>query len=631
MNERASAASQTSARLALGDCTLDLGAGELITGQGELVALRRQALDLLLVLGRRAEHVVTKNELMSVVWPDVVVGEGSLTQAIFEVRRALGDDQHRLVRTVARRGYMLVPNERQRPAEPEPLSEHDMAPPHDSLLQADREALAEQPLPDGQRADPEPKAPWGAQDTAASAVGRLPGERVDSSAASRMLRHRAALLGAIVLAVLLAVGAGLALRNGATPWQSPADLARVPLPSEVPALSIIVLPLSLDNEGPGNEWLADALHGDLVTTVARLHNSLVIARDTAATYKGRTVDPRQVAREMGVRHVVRGSLRQEGTGVHLNLALIDGDSGVQRWADTFAIERAQLAQAVGDFAVAIERTLTPALYRMTAERRSAMSPTQVTADDLAVQGYALWYRGVTRENVLAARALFERALTLDPNAVRAWQGIQFTTANQLLNNWTDDRAATLRRSDDAMANLERVDPDGSQTYSAKAFKAFSQRDFPAMLRITTEWTERYRLPLAFGAYGGALTYNGRFDEAVSMLERALRLGPRDPFRAEWQYRLALAHFGARRYELARDWSQSAANTNAKVLWPPLHAAALQRLGRHEEARQAFDEHMRRHPGFTSATIAGRIPGDQTTNSELRARVLASLRELGMPQ
>jgi tetratricopeptide (TPR) repeat protein len=118
---------------------------------------------------------------------------------------------------------------------------------------------------------------------------------------------------------------------------------------------------------------------------------------------------------------------------------------------------------------------------------------------------------------------------------------------------------------------------------------------------------------------------------VSMLERALRLGPRDPFRAEWQYRLALAHFGAGRYELAREWSQSAANTNAKVLWPPLHAASLQRLGRHEEARQAFDEHMRRHPGFTSAHVTLRVPGDQATNVEMRDRVLASLRELGMRQ
>jgi adenylate cyclase len=582
-------AAQPPARLQLGACVLDLAAGELFTAQGELAGLRRQALDVLLVLGRRARQVVGKDELMGQVWPDVVVGEGSLTQAVADVRRVLGDEQHRLVRTVARRGYMLVPDE---------------AP-----------AAAARPAA-------------GTGEPAAAAEPVPPA--LPASRGLRGLRGlRLGLVAAAVLAVAVAAGSWFAGRPGTPAWQSPADLARVPLPSDVPALSIVVLPLALENEGTGNEWLADALHGDLVTTVARLHGSLVVARDTAATYKGTRVDPRQVARELGVRHVVRGSLRQEGSGIHLNLALIDGDRGVQRWAETFAIERAQLAQAVGDFAVAVERSLSPALYRTTAERRAALSPTEVTADDLAMQGYAMWARGVTRENVLAGRELFERALVLDPDSVRAWQGIQFTTANQLLNGWTDDVAATVRRADDGLANLLRVDPDGSHTYAAKTFKLFRQRDFPAMLRVTTEWTERYRLPLAFGAHGPALVLNGRFDEGVPMLERALRLGPRDPFRAEWQYRLALAHFGAGRYELARDWSQTAAQTNPKLVWPPLHAASLQRLGRHAEARQAFDEHLRRHPGFTAAVVRSRLPSEEARNVEMRNRLLASLRELGL--
>jgi len=106
----------------------------------------------------------------------------------------------------------------------------------------------------------------------------------------------------------------------------------------------------------------------------------------------------------------------------------------------------------------------------------------------------------------------------------------------------------------------------------------------------------------------------------------LRLGPRDPFRAEWQYRLALAHFGAGRYELARDWSQTAANTNASLLWPPLHAAALLRLGQREAAQQAFDEHMRRHPAFVTAHATRRIPGSEADDSAgvLRTRLVASL-------
>ena len=267
MNGPTSPEEMAANRLSLGEFVLDLVAGELYTAGGQLAGLRKQALDVLLALGRRAGEVVSKDELMQLVWPNVVVGEGSLTQAIADIRRVLGDSGHRAIRNVARRGYMLVPDE------PPP---------------APGEAA---PMPAA--GSPDPPA-------AAVAFGAL------------RPRQQAALLGALVLAVLLAIGAWLAWRSTLTSWRSPADLARAPLPREVPPLSIIVLPLALEGEATDAEWLADALHGDLVIAVAQLQNSLVIARDTASTYKGKAVDPRQVAREMGVRHVVRGSLRQEG-------------------------------------------------------------------------------------------------------------------------------------------------------------------------------------------------------------------------------------------------------------------------------------------------------------------------------
>ena len=110
MNELSASAQTAVDRLPLGGFVLDLAAGELLSADRQPAGLRRQALELLLVLGRRAGQVVGKDELMDLVWPDVVVGEGSLTQAIADVRRALGDTEHRLVRNVARRGYMLVPD-----------------------------------------------------------------------------------------------------------------------------------------------------------------------------------------------------------------------------------------------------------------------------------------------------------------------------------------------------------------------------------------------------------------------------------------------------------------------------------------------------------------------------------------
>lgn len=200
----------------------------------------------------------------------------------------------------------------------------------------------------------------------------------------------------------------------------------------------------------------------------------------------------------------------------------------------------------------------------------------------------------------------------------------------MFNNWAADLPAELRRHEEATSNLERLDRDGTYTFSAKAFQVVMKRDFQALLRLTTEWTGRYRLPTSLTAHGAALNFHASSDEAVPVLELALRLGPRDPFRAEPQYRLALAHFGAGRYELAREWSQTAALTNPALPWPPVHAAALQRMGRHDEARKAFAEHMRRHPGFTEAQVTFRLPGQEPGFVEARQRLVGSLHELGLP-
>ncbi|MDF2465810.1 MAG: hypothetical protein K0Q43_4045 [Ramlibacter sp.] len=223
-------------RLPLGDFVLDLAAGELFTARGQLAGLRKQALDVLLALGRRPGQVVSKDDLIQLVWPNVVVSEGSLTQAIADIRRVLGDGEHLVVRNVARRGYMLVPD--------------DLAPTPD------------EPLPTAAPSDP-------------SATTGLLG---------RFRLRRAALLSAVALAVLLAAGGWLAWRGTGPSWQSPADLARTPLPRELPPLSIIVLPLAVEGEVADAEWLADALHGDIVIAIAQMHDSLVeLARDWSQT------------------------------------------------------------------------------------------------------------------------------------------------------------------------------------------------------------------------------------------------------------------------------------------------------------------------------------------------------------
>lgn len=397
----------------------------------------------------------------------------------------------------------------------------------------------------------------------------------------------------------------------------------------VEAMSIVVLPLAIEGDATEIEWFADALLGDLVNEVATLPGSFVIARDTANTYKGKSADPRDVARELQVRYVVRGSVRREGSVIRLNLALIDGQSGRQRWTETFKVERAQLGQALDEFVIALGRHLSIEVQKSAGDRSAALSPSEISADDLAMRAYGIWFRGLNRENLLQGLALLEQAVARNPDSTRAWGGLVFMNLNGVINGWLPDRTAALRRIDEAAVQLDRLEPDGFFGYQAKVVQSFFRRDFPGMLRLCEAWARQHRNPSAVGGYGMALMFNGRPEEGIAQFERALRLSPRDVVRAEWQYRLALAHFILAQYEQARDWGQTAQHSNPGLPWPPVHAAALAKMGQQAEARQVFEEFMKRNPGYNVERLVQRLPATDPRFVEGRARLVAGLRELGL--
>ena len=499
--------------LPLGDFRLDLAAGELRGPDGALAPLRRQALAVLLMLGREAGSVVGKDRLMAAVWPGVVVGEGSLTQAVADIRRLLGEPGHQLVRNVARRGY---------------------------LLQA-----------------------------------------------------------------------------------GPAPQMGMPA-AEAPALSIAVMPLQPEGMPADERWLADALHGELITEVSRLIGSLVIARDTMVGYAGRTVDPRTVARELGVRHVVRGSLRPEGARVRLNLALVDGASGAQCWADIFVAERQRLPLALGEFAVQVERALQGELYRAAVRRPGPALQPPSDAEGLAMRAYALWYRGCRREHVLEALPLLQQAVARDADCARAWAGLAFMRGVAWAQGWAGMLPQVRAQVDEAVAQLDRLDRDGHYTDQAKFLALFLRGQEQAMRVQAEAWCERHARPTAFGSLGAVQLMQGEFDAAVESLQRALRLSPRDPMRADWQHRLAMAHLAAGRMQPAHDWSQRAEGSSPGLAWPPIRAAALALQGRLDEARVACATAGPKPMTEWSGAIDRLLPGNGTRWRRARARLEQAL-------
>ena len=585
-----SAWNEAANRLELSGFVLDLNRGELLTPEDQLAGLRKQALDVLLVLGARAGQVVSKDELMSRVWPDVVVGEGSLVQAIGDIRRVLGDTGHRLIRNVARRGYMLVPE----------------GPSTSQTVAVDPINVS---LDSGQMIAPP-----------------MPPERVAPAAAPTRNNW---LVAVAILAAVGIVGATVMFSRSDQRLENIPAVLKGPLARDIPLASLVLLPFAVEGASGESAWSADALLNDLTNEVARIPAIKVVANATASTYKGKAVDPRQLARELRVRYVLRGSLRPQTDAILLNLELIDGETGLQRWSELYVVERARISEVRDEFVVRVGRFVHIEVIKAAGDYVATLPPEEVSADDLAMQGFGLLHRAYTRENLNEALPLFERAVIKNADSIRAWGGVMITNYLAASNDWVPDRSASLHRVDVASEHLQRLDPNGYFAYQAKVCQAFVRKDWPTMLRVSEELAQRHPNPVAFAGYAQALALNGRPAEAVAPLELALRLSPRDALRAEWQYRLALAHFMLKQYEQARDWGHAAQINNPDLLWPPIHAAALVRLGSNTEAKGVLDNFLLRHSNYDTSHIAKRIDGADQRLLESRERLIASLREIGM--
>ena len=192
-----------------------------------------------------------------------------------------------------------------------------------------------------------------------------------------------------------------------------------PPPASPPLLSIVVLPLANLSDHAAQDYFADAITDDLTTDLSRIAESFVIARNSAFTYKGKSVDTKQISRDLGVRYIVQGSVRQTGEHVRVNVQLIEAANGAQLWAERFETTRSDLDEAQEEIVSRLAHTLNRELVVAEfghIERQQKLHP---DARDLIMRGWAWWHRPTTTPARQEARRAFEQALAMEPDSIRS--------------------------------------------------------------------------------------------------------------------------------------------------------------------------------------------------------------------
>ena len=191
-----------------------------------------------------------------------------------------------------------------------------------------------------------------------------------------------------------------------------------PAPAQAARLSIVVLPFANLSGDPSQDYFADGITDDLTTDLSRIRNSFVIARNTAFTYKGKSIDAKEIGKELGVRYVLEGSVRRDQNRVRVNAQLIDADSGAHLWADHFDTARADLLQMQDEIVARLAYALGYELLK--AETQRSAHSTNPDADDLAMRCItAVRKAGYFGTEAEAGYRLCEQALDADPNNVLA--------------------------------------------------------------------------------------------------------------------------------------------------------------------------------------------------------------------
>ncbi len=522
-------------------------------GRWEPVPLGSRALDLLMALVERPGELVSKQMLMEAAWPGMAVEDSNLTVQISALRRLLDEGRtESCIQTIVGRGYRFLPER-----------------------MAEAQDGAEPPV----------------TETALHPAVSLP-----ATAPERWRRSWfwfAGLVGVVVAALLVVV----APHGG---WFSGKPVA--------PRMSLVVLPFQNLSGEAADDYLADAIGDELTTDLSRLPGAFLIARESALSYKGKHTDIRQIGQDLQVRYAVEGSVRRLGDVLRVNAQLVSLETGTHIWAERFD-------QPIKDLAAgqeAIVRRIAPSLGYAVTDVESARSardrPTNPDAFDLILRARSVRNNVETSPRLDRLEALFEQALQLDPSSIDAITGLYGVLYSRRIDLGYWPSGDMQARADQLLAQAQALAPSNPSVLIAMMRRLIMESRWTDLLAASQRLIDADpNHPYGYANLARAKIFAGQAQDAIPLLEKAIRLNPREPNSQITYNRLGNAYLLSGRYEEAIFWQRRSLAANPDA--PPLQlndrlqqiAASHALIGQLEDARRVLTEANRVFPYSTLRT------------------------------
>jgi TolB-like protein len=394
--------------------------------------------------------------------------------------------------------------------------------------------------------------------------------------------------------------------------------------------SIAVLPFQNMSGDPEQDYFADGIVEDIITALSRFNALFVIARNSSFTYKGRSVDVKQVGRELGVRYVLEGSVRKAGSKLRITGQLIDAASGAHLWAERFDGGLEDIFDLQDQVTASVVGAIAPKLEQAEIERSRRKPTESLDAYDYYLRGMAAVHRWTKADNA-EALAMFTRAIESDPGFAAAYGMSARCYSQSKVSGWVVDRNAEIaetRRLARRAAELGKDDAIALSTAGmGLAYVAGDLDDGAALIDRAVGLNPNFAWGWLFS--GWTRVWIGEPETTIDHVARAMRLSPHDPQISNMYTCLATAHFFAGRPAEALQWTEQAAlGLSNHLMTICIGAASAAFLGRVEEMHKAMARLKEVEPGFRVSRISELAP---FRRREDFARLAEGLRKAGLPE